>query len=106
MTDQPKEIQFQIPLSFIHTEGNIPIYINAVLVNALPEGILVDLGFLDPLLLGELQKELEGKNIEKLNKLDSIKIKSTVRFVMNREIAEQLISQIQAAIGNVKSESP
>ncbi|MBD1804032.1 hypothetical protein H6F98_00900 [Microcoleus sp. FACHB-SPT15] len=106
MTDQAKESQFQIPLSFVYTEGNIPLYVNAVLVNALPEGLLFDLGFLDPLLLSEVQKEWVGKSMEDLKNIDSIPIKSTVRFVINREVAEQLVLQIQAAIGNVKSESP
>lgn len=104
--NQPQEVQAQIPVIFPYVEGNIPSYANVVLVNlSPPDGVIIDFGFFDPLSLREVQEQRQETNFTDQTKVEPIEAQSVNRVIINKLLAEQLIQQIQSAIGNVRSET-
>ena len=98
--DQPQEVQ--IPLIFPYVKGNIPTYSNAVLVNlSPPEGVILDFGFFDPLLARQVQEQWQEGNQIDPAKIEPVEVQSVNRVFIHRLLAEQLIQQLQIALGNV-----
>ena len=83
----------QVQLQFQFVEGRIPAYANAVVANSVPEGVIIDFGFFDPLLLKEIQDNFKS-GIEN----EPIVVQATERLILGRQVAEQLIIQIQNAL--------
>ncbi|MBW4662193.1 MAG: hypothetical protein KME15_26370 [Drouetiella hepatica Uher 2000/2452] len=87
----------QIPLQFKYVEGQIPTYVNAVIVNLVAEGVIVDFGFFDPFLIKEMQDSLDtGKEPE------AATVQSAGRVILGHQLARQLITQIQNALDSAE----
>jgi len=88
----PEPQEHQIQLRFPYIEGRVPVYSNVVLVNPLPEGVMIDFGFFDPFLI----KELQEKGLLKEDGAEGMVVHPLQRFVLDEHAAKQLSSQLQA----------
>ena len=98
MSDLPAR---QVQLQFPYIKGRIPTYANAVLLNRVVGGVLIDFGFFDPFIGGMMteQDDSEKSLLEK-----AIEVEPLERLVLSLEVAEQLSTQLKNILDSVKRE--
>ena len=103
----------QILGQFVYVEGRFPKYANATLANLSPDGssIVIDFGFIDPLLVGSMQNQIQsqgGSQVpdtadQAIPKSLVAQIQSLERIAISVSVAEQFVAQIQQALDFIES---
>lgn len=82
-------VSFSIPI------GPVPVYTNVSLVNQLPDsGMVVNLGYLDP---SQVRAALESNQED-----PPITVQPSLRFILGKDAAQKLISQLQETINLIE----
>jgi hypothetical protein len=83
-------VLFSIPI------GPVPIYTNVSLVNQLPDSaMVVNLGYVDP---SQVRAALESDSEQQ----PSITVQPSLRFILGKESAQKLISQLQETLNLIE----
>ncbi len=83
--------QGEAQVTFPVLPDNAPIYANVVLVNQLPDGVLLDFGFVDPLLIRREAQSNEGETL-------TVEATSSVRLAVGTQVARQLLIQLETVL--------
>jgi len=89
--------QAYLEAQFYYVKDMMPAYANAVISNISHDGsILIDFGFIDPLLINELKKQPNQEQHGGEEPLPvRVKVNAFNRVILSQQTAEQLLQQIQ-----------